>query len=387
MENYIFQAPTKVYFGKDQIKNLPDILSNFGKNVLLTYGGGSIKKNGIYDRVQELLKDFNVFELPGIEPNPRIKTVEKGAEICKANNIDVILAVGGGSTIDCSKVISAATYYDGNPWDLVIDSSKITKTLPLVTILTLAATGSEMNSAAVISNTEKNEKIGTHSPLITPKVSILDPEYTYTVPAYQTAAGSIDIMSHVIENYFNSTEGTYIPDRFAESLLKTVIKYCPVALIEPTNYEARANLMWASSMALFGIIGTGKKGSWTCHSIEHVLSAFYDITHGVGLAIITPRWMRHILSEQTVNKFVEYAINVWNVDPTNKDNMEIAKEGIQATEDFFNSCGIPMNLGKLGIDDSLLDKMAHCAYEQGHFDDTYVKLTEEDIAQILRDSL
>lgn len=386
MENFVFHANTEMFFGKNQINNLPDILNRYGKNILLAYGGGSIKRNGIYDKVYELLTDFNIVELEGIEPNPRIGTVKKGVELCKAQNIDVILAVGGGSTIDCSKLVSAATYYDGNPWDLVKDSSKITKALPIITILTLAATGSEMNDGAVISNPETNEKLGVHSKHFLPKASILDPEYTYSLPTIQTAAGTADIMSHVIEQYFNSTTGTYIQDRFCEGILETCIKYCPVALREPSNYEARSNLMWASSMALNGLCGRGKVGAWSCHPIEHELSAFYDITHGIGLAIITPRWMRHILSEKTLDKFVEYALNVWHV-PNTGNRFEMAENGIKATEEFFANCGIPMNLGKLGIDDSMIEKMSAAVIRHSNLENAYVPLTEQDVCQILRNSL
>lgn len=386
MENFVFHANTEMFFGKNQINNLPDILNRYGKNILLAYGGGSIKRNGIYDKVYELLTDFNIIELEGIEPNPRIGTVKKGVELCKTQNIDVILAVGGGSTIDCSKLVSAATYYDGNPWDLVKDSSKITKALPIITILTLAATGSEMNDGAVISNPETNEKLGVHSKHFLPKASILDPEYTYSLPTIQTAAGTADIMSHVIEQYFNSTTGTYIQDRFCEGILETCIKYCPVALREPSNYEARSNIMWASSMALNGLCNKGKVGAWSCHPIEHELSAFYDITHGIGLAIITPRWMRHILSEKTLDKFVEYALNVWHV-PNTGNRFEMAENGIKATEEFFANCGIPMNLGKLGIDDSMIEKMSAAVIRHSNLENAYVPLTEQDVCQILRNSL
>lgn len=384
MDNFIFQAPTKIYFGKGQIDNLPNILKTYGENVLVTYGGGSIKKNGIYDKVCELLKDFKVSELPGIEPNPRIGTVRKGIEICRENKIDVILAVGGGSTIDCSKVIGAGTYYDGDAWDLVKDSSKIEKVVPIVTVLTIAATGSEMNKTAVISNPETNEKLSTSSLNMCPKASILDPEYTYTLPTIQTAAGTADIMSHVIENYFKSTEGAYLQDEISEGILKTCIKYCKSALQNPTDYEARSNLMWASSLALNGLCGRGKDSEvWSCHPIEHELSAFYDITHGVGLAIITPRWMRYILSDKTVDKFVDYAVNVWGFENSD-DKFDLANKGIDATENFFTECGIPMNLGKLGIDDSLLEKMSHAVVTHRDLSNAYVPLKEDDVLNILK---
>lgn len=382
MENFKFNAYTEMLFGKGEIVKLPEVLERYGKNVLLAYGGGSIKKNGIYDKVQSLLKDFNIIELSGIEPNPRIETVRRGVELCRQNKIDVILAVGGGSTIDCAKVVGAAYYYDGDAWDVVTTPSKIGKVLPIVTVLTMAATGSEMNKNAVISKMDTNEKLGTASWNMIPQTSILDPEYLYTVPAIQTAAGCADIMSHVIEGYFSKTTDAFVQDKFAEGLLQTCIKYCPIALKEPRNYEARANIMWASSMALNGLCGSGKVGGWTCHPIEHELSAYYDITHGVGLAIVTPRWMRYILSETTVDKFVDYAINVWHLQPSN-DKFALANAGIDATEKFFKDCNIPMNLSELGIDKSNLRKMAEAAVKHGGLEYAYVALNPDDVYKIL----
>lgn len=382
MDNFRFHAYTNMLFGKDQINNLPNLVSGYGKNVLLVYGGGSIKKIGIYNKVMELLKDYNVVELAGVEPNPRITTVEKGVALCREHKIDVVLAVGGGSTIDCSKVIAAGYYYDGPTWDIVLDSSKIDKVLPIVTILTLAATGSEMNKNAVISNMETNEKFGTSSMDMIPQASILDPTYLYSLPEIQTAAGTADIMSHVFENYFKKDNTAFIQDRFAEGILKACIKYCKIALETPSDYEARANLMWASSMALNGLVGAGKAGAWTCHPIEHELSAFYDITHGVGLAILTPRWMRYILSESTVDKFVEYAVNVWHLDAS-KEKYALANEAIDKTEQFFKDCNIPMTLTEVGIDGSKFDIMAEKAVKFGGLSEAYVALTKEDVVKIL----
>lgn len=384
MENYQFHAPTKMLFGKGQIQQLPNELKEFGKKVLLVYGGGSIKRNGIYDAIYQLCQEFEIVELSGVEPNPRIETVQKGANLCKEHHIDVILAVGGGSTIDCAKVIAGATFYDGDAWDLVVDKTKITKALPIITILTLAATGSEMNKNAVISRLDTNEKLGTASPLFIPKVSILDPTYLYTLPAIQTAAGTADIMSHVFENYFKKDQTAFVQDKFAEGLLQTCIHYCPIALKEPNNYEARANLMWASSMALNGLTGSGKAGAWTCHAIEHELSAYYDITHGVGLAILTPRWMRYILSDQTVDKFVEYGLNVWHLNPHEKDKYKIAHMAIDKTENFFKECGIPMTLKELNIDEKHITDMAKAAITHGQLDQAYVALNQEDVENILK---
>ncbi|MBE5951719.1 MAG: iron-containing alcohol dehydrogenase [Lachnospiraceae bacterium] len=385
MNNFTYHVYTDVRFGKGQLKALPEVVLPHGKKVLMVYGGGSIKKNGIYQEIHELLKDCEIHELSGIEPNPKITSVRVGVELCKTHGIEVVLAVGGGSVIDASKVIAGGACYDGDPWDLVVDSKKIGKVLPIVAVLTLAATGSEMNKNAVISNMETNEKLGTASHNFKPVAAICDPTYLFTLPAYQTAAGTADIMSHVFEQYFQKTETAYLTDCIAESILKTCIKYCPVALKEPDNYEARANLMWASTQALNGLTSAGKGGGWTCHPVEHELSAFYDITHGVGLAIVTPRWMRYILNEDTAPKFAAYARNVWGIQET--DTMKCAAMGIDATEEFFKNCGIPMTLREVGIDDSKLSVMAADAVKFGGLSNAYVPLDEKDVEEILRMSL
>ena len=382
MKNFNFCVGTNILFGRGEEEKLPELLRAYGNKVLITYGGGSIKKNGLYDKVMKLLEGFEIYELSGIEPNPRVESANAGAAICKEHQVDVILAIGGGSTIDCSKLIAAAAYYEGDAWDLVTDCSKITKALPLVTILTLAATGSEMDNCGVITNLTTKEKLGFGSPLCLPKASILNPENTFTVPKSQTAAGSIDIMSHILEVYFG-TETADIPDRISEGLMKTVIKYAPIALQEPDNYEARAQLMWASTLAINGINSTGKDNAWSCHPIEHELSAYYDITHGVGLGILTPRWMEYILNDTTVDKYVEYAVNVWNLDAS-RDKYDLAKESIQRTYDFFAALGIPMTLHELNIDETHFAAMAEHAVEIGWLKYAYVPLDAEDVVKILR---
>ncbi len=385
MNNFRFNVRTDIRFGQGQIEALPEVVAPYGKKVLLVYGGGSIKKNGLYDKICELLSDFEVFELDGVEPNPKIESVRKGVTICKEQGIDVVLAVGGGSVIDASKVIAGGAAYDGDAWDLVTNPEKIGKVLPIVTVLTLAATGSEMNKNAVISNMATNEKLGTSSRDFIPMASICDPTYMYTLPAKQTAAGTADIMSHVFEQYFQKERRAFITDRLSESVLKTCIKYCPVALKEPDNYEARANLMWASTIALNSTLTCGKGGPWTCHPIEHELSAFYDITHGVGLAIVTPRWMRYILNDDTVEKFAEYGANVWGI--AESDAYKCANMAIDATEEFFKNCGIPMTLREVGIDESKIDIMAEQAIKNNALDKAYVALDKEDVANILRECL
>ncbi|MDR2661229.1 MAG: iron-containing alcohol dehydrogenase, partial [Lactobacillaceae bacterium] len=349
MENFRYYVPTDIRFGKNRLNELPEALKQFGQKILFVYGGGSIKTNGLYDEVLKQLIDFEVSELSGIEPNPKIESVRKGIQIAKENNVKVILAVGGGSVIDAAKIIAAGYYYDGDAWDLVLDSSKINLALPIVDVLTIAATGTEMNRNAVISNSETKEKLGAHGLNLIPKISFLDPTNTFSVSKYQTAAGSIDIMSHIFEQYFNSTLATDLQDAISEGILKTVIKNTPIALKEPINYDARANLLWASSIALNGLESTGKIGGWTVHPIEHELSAYYDITHGVGLGIITPRWLQYILNSRldVTKKIAQYGKNVWGI--VGEDDLKIAQKAIDETYSFFKSLEIPMSLSELNI--------------------------------------
>lgn len=381
MENFVYSIPTKIYFGKGQICHIGEIVSNYGKKALLVYGGGSIKRNGIYDDVVKYLNESNVSwcELSGVEPNPRITTVRKGVELCRKEDIDVIVPIGGGSTIDCAKVIAGAVTYPNDAWDIVLDPTKIVSVLPIVSVLTLSATGSEMDTFAVISNMETNDKIGTSHEDMRPKASILDPSYTCSVSAYQTAAGTADIMSHILECYFSNVEG-YLQDRMAEGLLKTCIEYGVKAVQHPDDYEARANLMWTSSWAINNFIKLGKEVAWTVHPMEHQLSAYYDITHGVGLAILTPHWMKYVLNENTVAKFKEYGVNVWGID-SEKDPFEIAEEAIQKTRDYFLAMGIPMTLKEVGIEDEkYFDVMAEKA--AADLKGAYVELTKEDVKEI-----
>lgn len=389
MLNFNYNIPTKVFFGEGKIEVLGKQIKKHGSRVLLAYGGGSIKKTGIYDEVVKILRENNIpyYELSGIEPNPRVESVEEGVKICRDNDIDFILAVGGGSTIDCSKAIAAAYYYKGNPWDLVIGKAKIEKVLPIGTILTLSATGSEMDAGAVITNMETNQKYGFGHPGFFPKFSILDPRYTYTVSKYQTASGVADIMSHTFEEYFSNEKGAYLQDRLAEAILKTCIKYGGIAIDEPQNYEARANLMWASSLAINGLLGYGKDSLWSVHPLEHELSAYYDITHGVGLAILTPHWMEYVLDEDNLWKFVEYGINVWNID-SNFDDMKIAKLAIEKTSQFFKSLGIPMSLKEVGIDEDKLEVMAKdvIEYKEGSVGN-FKPLDYKDVLSIYKKAL
>lgn len=386
MFKFTYNIPTKVYFGGDQLSNLGPELKKFGKRVLLCYGGGSIKKIGLYDKIVTEIKKagLELFELSGIEPNPRVTSVNRGAQICKDENIDVLLAVGGGSVIDCTKFVGAGRYYDGDAWDLVTRKAPITNCLPIVTVLTLAATGSEMDCGGVITNLETNDKIGMGASIMRPRVSFLDPANTYTVSSYQTACGSADIFSHLVETYFNPTGSMFMLDTFMEGMMKTVVKYAPVAVAHPKNEEARANLMWTSSWAINDFVSACQRCTWSCHPMEHQLSAYYDITHGLGLAILTPRWMRYVLDETTAERFRNFAVSVFGVDPT-LPNMEAAKAGIEAVEKFlFEDLKLTKTLTELGIDKTHFTEMADkaCHAKGGRVLKGYKHLTPKDVEAI-----
>ncbi len=381
MKNFTFHVPTDIRFGKGQVEVLPSELEKLGRKILLVYGGGSIKRTGLYSTVMDLLQDFEMYELPGIEPNPKLSSVREGVRICKEKGIEVILAVGGGSCIDAAKHISCGAYYDGDPWDLMLDRSKMTQALPVVDVLTICATGSEMNSGAVITNEETNEKLEINGPILYPRLSICDPQYLYTLPESQTAAGTADIISHVFEQYFQPNDGAYITDRLSEAVLKTCFKYGPIAMSEPDNYEARSNLMWASTVGLNHLLTVGKGGAWSVHPIEHELSAYYDLTHGAGLAILTPAWMRYVLCDKTVKRFAMYAENVWRIQTANP--YDAANAAIDRTEDFFKVLGLPGRLSEVGIGPERFEEMASEAVRtSGISDRSYFPLEKEDIVRI-----
>ena len=387
MQSFDYMTPTRLIFGRESIVKLPEVMRPLGRRVLMTYGSGSIKRIGLYDRVKDLLKDFEIFELSDIQPNPKYDpSVLDGVRICKESKIDVILAVGGGSVLDCSKAIAAGAKYEGDPWDLISYKVKAQAALPIVDILTLAATGSEYDYFGVISRTETNDKIGYGDPLLYPVCSILDPVYTFSVSKKQTAAGCADAMNHTIEQYFVA-DSTLLNDGFCESMLKSLMVNTRKCLENPEDYTARAEMMLCCTYGCNGILSLGNSESgWPCHGIEHALSAYYDITHGEGLAIITPRWMRHILSDKTIDRFVKYGINVFGIDST-LPKEEIADKAIEATYAFFESIGIPMHLREVGIDDSRIDEMAHHIAVNEGLDKAYAPLTEQDIKEILIASL
>ncbi len=385
MNNFYFNINTKIYFGTDQLTHLNE-LKNFGRKVLLVYGGGSIKRNGLYQKVCNILRnnDLEIDELSGVAPNPKIDTVRKGVKLCKTNKIDMVLAVGGGSVIDCAKIIAAGSCYAKDPWDLIENGKKIESSLPIITILTMSATGSEMDPFAVISDLSRNLKMATESQYIRPKLSILNPEFTFSVPKKQTAAGIADIFSHTCENYFNNVKGASIQSHFAEGVFRTVIEFGPIAYNEPNDYIARANLMWASSMAINGIISLGNEVAWSVHPIEHELSAFYDITHGVGLAILTTYWMEYIINKdpKTIDKFVQFGKEVWKISDKNKP-LDIAKISIEKTRAFFDQLNLPNKLSQVNIDNTYFEKMAKKASCSSGF----CPLSKDDVLEILKMAL
>lgn len=385
MNNFIYNIPVKVYFGENQLCHLGGELAKFGKKVLLAYGRGSIKKNGLYDAVTKEISGagLDFVEISGIEPNPRIDSVREGARICKENGVDVVLAVGGGSVIDASKWIAAAAKSEIDPWDFLSKKAPVESALPVLSVLTLSATGSEMDCGGVISNPATNDKIGRMEEKLLPKVSFLDPTLTYSVSAYQTACGSADMMSHIMEVYFTNEKDLYMLDCFMEGMMKTIIKFTPVAIEKPDDYEARANLMWTSSWAINGFIDGGKRQAWSCHSIEHQLSAYYDITHGLGLAIITPRWLRYCLDESRVDKYVQFGVNVFGIDPSLAP-MEIAEKSIDMLSEFlYETLGLAKNLTELGIDETHFDEMAQKACHNDVIKG-FKWLGKDDIIEILR---
>ena len=392
MKNFRFQNATDMRFGTGRLDTeLHDAVSRFGSRVLFVYGGHSIKKSGLYDTVKGLLADLDVTELAGIEPNPKIASIREGQQLAKQHDIDVVLAVGGGSVIDAAKVIASAKFYDGDPWDLVKDRG-ITRhklqQVPVVDILTLAATGSEMNSGSVISNPATHEKLGTTGPN-TPAISFLDPSLTYTVPVRQTAAGSMDILSHLIEQYFDRSKNNDASKGMMEGLMRTVIKWAPIAVKEPHNPDARANLMWSATMALNGLVSVANENGWTVHSLEHELSAYYDITHGVGLGILTPRWMEFILTKDptTAEMFARFGRHVWDLE--GDETYAVAQAAIDATFDWIQHLGFPMTLPEVGIaDEKHFDAMATAAVANASLETrAYVPLSEEDVKAIYQASM
>lgn len=385
--NFEYSNPTKLYFGENSLDFLNQELAKYGENVMLVYGGGSIKKNGIYDQVVNILKanNKNIFEDSGVMPNPTVEKLYEGCKIAKENNVDLILAVGGGSVCDYSKAVSVSAYCEEDPWDKYylrmedVDN----KIIPVGCVLTMVGTGSEMNGGAIITNHETKLKIGhVFGDNVFPKFSILNPTFTYTLPRYQMVAGFYDIMSHILEQYFSGDDDN-TSDYIAEGLLKSLINSSKVAIKDPENYEARSNIMWIATWALNTLIAKGKATDWMVHMIGQSVGAYTDATHGMTLAAVSMAYYHHIM-EAGLPKFKRYAINVWNVNPEGKTDLEIANAGLDAMEAWMNEIGLVMNLTDLGVKEDMLEGIADGTFiNQGG----YKVLTHDEIVEILKESM
>ena len=385
MLNFEFLIPTNIVFGKDAENLVGEQIKPYGKKALLHYGGGSIKKSGLYDRVVGSLKKSGLefVELGGVQPNPRLSLVRRGIEICRENGVDFILAVGGGSVIDSAKAIGIGAPYDGGVWDFYT-GRPVEKTLPVGSVLTIPAAGSECSTGSVITNEDGYYKRATGSQIMRPKFGILNPELTYTLPPYQTACGVTDMIAHVLERYFTTTAHVDLTDRLCEATIRTIVKNAPIVLQNPNDYDARAEIMWAGTVAHADFLSVGRGGDWGSHEMEHELSAKYDIAHGAGLAIIFPAWMKRVYARD-VERFVRYAVKVWDVDPYMFRTKEDAvMEGIRRTAAFFRSIGMPVSFADAGLDDRDLDEMARKCVEGRGSVGNFMKLDYEGVMSVYR---
>ncbi|SEU12070.1 hypothetical protein SAMN05443270_3326 [Lacrimispora sphenoides] len=359
MLNFDFYSPARILFGKDTENQIGALLKPHATKVLLHYGGGSIKKSGLYDTVITSLKEngLSYVELGGVVPNPRLSLVHEGIALCKEEKVDLILAVGGGSAIDSAKAIAMGVYYDGDVWEIYEQGKAIEKALPVATILTIPAAGSEASGDTVITNEEKQLKYGYGSPHLRPLLSVMNPELFYTLPKNQIANGVADMMSHVFERYFTNTTHTDLTDGLCETVLKTIIKNAPLVLENPGNYDAWCEVGFGGTVAHNGLVGMGREQDWACHGMEHELSAIYDVAHGAGLAVLTPAWMQYVYKDN-VNMFVQFAVNVMGVKGSYRDPDAMIQEAILRLREFFYKMGLPATLEELGIDASQLEIMA-----------------------------
>ena len=386
MDNFNFYSPTEFVFGRDRENETGKYVKKYGgTRVLIHYGSGSAVKSGLLDRVKKSLDIEGVFytELGGVKPNPRDTLVYEGIEICRRENIDFILCVGGGSVIDSAKGIAAGALYDGDFWDFYTDKAEIEKAIPVGTVLTIAAAGSEGSGASVVTQESTKLKRDTGSDLLRPKFSVLNPQLTCTLPAFQTACGAADIMAHVFERYFTNTTEVEITDRLCEAVLLTMIKETPRVIADPDNYEARANIMWAGTVAHNDIVGVGRIQDWNSHAIEHELSGMYDVAHGAGLAVIMPSWMEFVMSHN-VMRFAQMAVRVFGCQ-MNFENPEVtAKEGIRAFRSFLHSIGLPVNFAELGArEEDIPELVKNLGLGDGKTGG-FVNLSSDDVAEIYR---
>ncbi len=384
MDNFNFYSPTEFVFGRGRESETGKYVKKYGgSRVLIHYGSGSAVKSGLIDRVKSSLEDEKLFytELGGVKPNPRDTLIYKGIELCRKEKIDFILSVGGGSCIDSAKGIAAGTIYEGDFWDFYSKRSKIEAALPIGTVLTIAAAGSEGSGSSVVTQESTKLKRSTGSDLLRPRFSVLDPMLTCSLPIYQTACGAADIMAHVFERYFTNTAEVEITDRLCEAVLLTIIKETPRVIAEPDNYEARANIMWAGTIAHNDIVGVGRSQDWNSHAIEHELSGLYDCAHGAGLAVIMPAWMEYVMNHN-VMRFAQMAVRVWGCEMNFEKPELTAAAGIKAFRKFLKGIGLPINLAQLGAKEEDIPALVKKQGLNGGKTGGFVALSETDITQI-----
>lgn len=385
--NFEYCNPTKLYFGDESLKYLNTELPKYGSRILLIYGGGSIKKNGIYDEVIKILKDNNkdVFEVSGVMPNPTIDKLYEGVQIARDNQIDFILAVGGGSVCDYAKAVSVSIHCDEDPWDkyYLRMEEPTCQIVPVGCVLTMVGTGSEMNGGAVITNPKQKLKIGhVFGDNVMPKFSILNPKYTLTLPNYQMIAGFYDIMNHICEQYFSGDDDN-TSDYISEGLMKSLIHSSRIAIQDPQNYEARSNIMWIATWALNTLVAKGKSTDWMVHMLGQAVGAYTDATHGMTLAAVSLPYYRHIMP-YGLDKFVRFATNVWNVNPEGKSKEDIAKAGLDAMEEWMKELGLVMNITDLGVTEDMLEGLARSTIV---LEGGYKVLNHDEIIQIFKESM
>lgn len=385
--NFMYSNPTRLYFGENALDNLNKELRNYGPNIMLAYGGGSVKKSGLYDEIVNILKanGKNIIELPGVMSNPTTEKLYEGAKLAKDNAVDLILAVGGGSVCDYSKAVSVSAYCEEDAWEkyFLRMEEPSCKIIPVGCVLTMVGTGSEMNGGSVITNHEQKLKIGhVFGDNVFPKFSILNPKYTFTVPQYQMVAGFFDIISHIMEQYFSGNDDN-TSDYIAEGLMKSLITSSRIAVKNPQDYEARSNIMWTATWALNTLIAMGKTTDWEVHMIGHAVGAATNATHGMTLSAVSLAYYRHIMNDG-LKKFARFSVNVWNVNPEGKSDSQLADEGLKALEAWMREIGVVMNLRELGVTEDMFEGIADGTFllEGG-----YRKLTREEVIEILKESM
>jgi len=382
LENFIFKNETKIIFGRGTENDAGKEILKYGRRVLFHYGGGSIKKSGLYEKIMKSLKNsgLTIFELGGVKPNPVVSLIREGIKICRENDIDFILAVGGGSVIDSAKGISMGVNYKGDIWDFFEGKAKLESTVPIGVIVTIPAAGSESSVVTVITNEDGLIKRGFHSSMLLPKFAILNPELTFTLPVFQVACGAADILAHTFERYFTQSKNVDLTDRLCEGLMKSVIKNSKIAISDQGNYDAMAELMWASTIAHNGILGTGRIEDWASHKFGHELSALYGITHGASLAVMFPAWMKYVY-KYNIERFAQFAARVFNIDADFNDEEHLALMGIKEIENYFKEIGLPTTLKELNVSSENFELMAQKAVAKGPIGN-FVKISKEDAVKI-----